>query len=221
MRDNGITIGKALAIMLMVLGHTRFSPPGISFIYMFHIPAFFFFSGYCFKEKYMDAPVKSFIVKRINGLWLPFVKYGLLFLLLHNVFFHLNIYNDVYGYNGEVSRIYDVKDFVAKAIHIVFTMTGEEQLLGAFWFLRTLLWSSVIGYGILRFRNQELKLVLWGGVILLASYLLLLADLRVPFFAIGGRELLATFFFLVGVAYKRSGFSGSALMQHCRYVCLY
>lgn len=72
----------------------------------------------------MDAPVKSFIVKRINGLWLPFVKYGLLFLLLHNVFFHLNIYNDVYGYNGEVSRIYDVKDFVAKAIHIVLTMRG-------------------------------------------------------------------------------------------------
>ena len=72
----------------MVLGHAHFSRYGNAWVNMVHMPLFFFFSGYCFKEKYLEH-FFTFLRKRIKGLYWPAVKWGLLFLVLHNVFFHL------------------------------------------------------------------------------------------------------------------------------------
>ena len=55
MRDEGITIAKALAILLMVLAHTWFSCYVEGWISMFHMPVVFFFSGYCFKTQYYQT----------------------------------------------------------------------------------------------------------------------------------------------------------------------
>ena len=59
-RDEGIAIAKAWGIILVVMGHCSFSAiqPGWQksvhdFIYLFHIPLFFFLSGYFFKWKYL------------------------------------------------------------------------------------------------------------------------------------------------------------------------
>lgn len=57
MRNNSISIAKAIAIMLMVLAHTQFSDYGNKVINMFHMPLFFFFSGYCMKESYLEVPI--------------------------------------------------------------------------------------------------------------------------------------------------------------------
>lgn len=101
MKDSSVTIAKGIGIILMVLGHSigeygDYLTPVRSFIYMFHMPLFFALSGYCFKEKYL-TDFKTFAWHKVKGLYFPFVKYGLLFLLLHNVFYHLNIYNGQYG----------------------------------------------------------------------------------------------------------------------------
>ena len=53
MKDNSVSIAKGIAIILMVLAHTRFSEYGNYWINMFHMPLFFFFAGYCFKDKYL------------------------------------------------------------------------------------------------------------------------------------------------------------------------
>ena len=53
MKDSTVSISKALAIILMVLAHTRFSSLGNEVINLFHMPLFFFFSGYCFKDTYL------------------------------------------------------------------------------------------------------------------------------------------------------------------------
>lgn len=95
MRFDNITISKGFAIVLMVVVHARFSEYGSAFVNMFHMPLFFFFSGYCFKEQYINN-FGSYAQKRIKGIYFPYVKWGLFFLMLHNVFFHLNIYNDVF-----------------------------------------------------------------------------------------------------------------------------
>lgn len=149
MRDDSISIAKAIAIMLMVLAHTYFSQYGNQWINMFHMPLFFFFAGYCFKEKYISQP-KEFVFKRFIGLYKPFVKWGLIFLLLHNIFFHLNIYNGEYGFHGVVSELYTWKDFSFSALHILTRMTDNEQLLGGFWFLRSLLVGSILGFFVIK-----------------------------------------------------------------------
>lgn len=153
MRDESISIAKAIAILLMVLAHTYFSQYGNQWINMFHMPLFFFFAGFCFKEKYI-LNSKDFIQKRVKGLYKPFIKWSLIFLLLHNVFYHVNIYNGEYGFHGEVSQLYSSKEFALHAIHIVTRMTDNEQLLGGYWFLRSLFVGSVLGYLVIKYSKK-------------------------------------------------------------------
>lgn len=51
--DNSVSFAKGIGIMLMVLGHTFFSAYGNALVYMFHMPLFFFLSGYCFRESHL------------------------------------------------------------------------------------------------------------------------------------------------------------------------
>lgn len=155
MRDDSISIAKATAILLMVLAHTCFSQYANCWINMFHMPLFFFFAGYCFKDKYLNMP-KDFLKKRYLGLYKPFVKWSIIFLLLHNFFFYLNIYNSEYGFRGSVSYLYGWKDFIIGIIHIITRMSDNEQLLGGYWFLKSLLVGSLIGYVIIKFFKKRL-----------------------------------------------------------------
>lgn len=49
---------KALCIALMIVGHCSIAPGLHDFIYLFHIPLFFFVSGFFFKDGYAFARVK-------------------------------------------------------------------------------------------------------------------------------------------------------------------
>lgn len=72
-KDNSVTIAKAIAIILMVMGHSG-CPDGInSYLGLIRMPLFFFMSGYCFKEAYLNTP-KEYIKKRIKGVYWPYIK---------------------------------------------------------------------------------------------------------------------------------------------------
>ena len=141
--NNDITYTKAVGILLMVLCHSMFWD--IPIVYMFHMPLFFLFSGYCLKEKYLDDP-HQFIFRKIKGIWLPYVKYSVLFLLLHNVMYSLNIYNSNYGFKGQTSSIYSHGDVLNHLSEILMRMQGQEQLLGGYWFLRALFFGSLMAF---------------------------------------------------------------------------
>lgn len=150
---------KALGIMLMVLGHSGNTLHANDFIDMFHMPLFFIASGYCFKEKYLSAP-RQYLYNKIKGIWWPYVKWSLLFLLLHNVCFHLHLYSDLYGWKEYVSHLYTPHEFLHLAKCVVFKMNGHEQLLGGYWFMNALFFGSLIAWPIIRF----VKKPLFGGV---------------------------------------------------------
>lgn len=133
MREERITIAKAIAIILMVVCHAGLPSLGSHFVSMFHMPLFFFVSGYCFKDKYL-VDNRRFVVNKVRGLYAPFVKWSLLFLVLHNVFFHLGIYNAEIGFRGEVSHLYTLKEYLFNVAKILLSMTETEQLLGGYWF---------------------------------------------------------------------------------------
>lgn len=100
MCNDKVAIAKAIGILLMVAAHAGIPDIFSRLIVMFHMPLFFFMSGYCFKKVYLSSSSMMFINKRLKGLYVPFVKWSLLFLLLHNIFYWLNIYNGEYGFNG-------------------------------------------------------------------------------------------------------------------------
>ena len=160
-RDSSIDIVKGIGIILMVIGHSGCSKWLHDFIYAFHMPLFFICSGYFYKPISTGEGQLTFCKKRINGLYVPYVKWSILFLLLHNVFYKLNIYSDSYGYMGSTSSLYDFMDVVVRLKDILLSMEGHEDLLGGFWFLRVLLFAS-LGYSVIdlllnKWKNRNLK----------------------------------------------------------------
>lgn len=122
-----MTMLKGLGIILVVFGHSIManSLPH-NFIYLFHLALFYFASGYFFKEKYISN-LKLYIWKRVKALYFPFVKYGLLFLFLHNIFYKAGLYNNAFSLSEMAKDAVDVLKFFY-----------FEPLLGIFWFLKSL-----------------------------------------------------------------------------------
>lgn len=84
-------IMKGFAIFSVVLGHCAPFDFIEKFVNQYHLAVFFFVAGYFFKEKYLDNP-HVFFWKKIKSLYLPYIAYCLTFLLLHNVFYKINLY---------------------------------------------------------------------------------------------------------------------------------
>lgn len=199
MKDNSITIAKAFGIIMMVIGHCGV-PHVTKYIYMFHMPLFFLLSGYCFKEAHL-LDFRHFAWKRIKGLYFPFVKYGLLFLLLHNVFFHLNIYSDQYGWGTNVSHLYTLKETILSAVFGTLLFATSEPLLGGYWFLSQLFYASIFGWILLKlFHKQSL---LGGAMCLIVSAMFKYFDLNIPYTSISGLTFMATAFFIFGYSIKQ------------------
>ena len=98
-RDKTIDIGKGIAIILMCVGHSYVCTFLDTFIYLFHMAFFFMMSGYFFREKNLANP-KTFVWKRIKGLYFPFVKWAFIFVALHNVFTTLGIIREKPGFTA-------------------------------------------------------------------------------------------------------------------------
>lgn len=211
MRNLDITYTKAMGIMLMVLCHSAIgNGQVVDFVYMFHMPLFFFFSGYCLKAEYFDKP-QVFVWKRVKGVYWPYLKWSVVFLLLHNVFFALNLYNGEIGYKGEGSQTYDVADITEKLQDIVLHMQGHEQLLGGYWFMRALLYGSLIAFGVLwliNFANTHIKakpvykLLAGGGILLTLCIWLNHAHHTLTVLYITPQDLTAAIFFIIGHTFR-------------------
>lgn len=61
---------------------------------------------------------------------MPYVKWSILFLLVHNLFFNIGIYNSSYGYGGKVFYMYSQKEYMKRLVYILLTMEKQEPLLG-------------------------------------------------------------------------------------------
>lgn len=135
--NNYVTIVKALGIILMVIGHSGSPRLMFNVIYLFHMPLFFFCSGIFYREMLSKESVGAFLTRRVIKLYFPFVKWAVFFLLLHNILMLVGIYNSCYGFEGG-STFYSVSDILRRLSMILFTMKGYEELLGGFWFIRSL-----------------------------------------------------------------------------------
>lgn len=170
----------------------------------FAVPLFFFTSGYFYKPAKDFQELKTFYWKRIKGLYFPFVKWSLLFLLLHNVCFYLNIYNDHYGFLGRFSHLYSYGEFFHKAVNIVLLLRGNEQLLGAFWFIRALFIAAlmVVTIQYLFSRWKFINRYVMFFILLFATVITIY--FKVKFHLIGnvGLILLSATFYVAGYCYR-------------------
>ncbi len=139
-------IFKGIGIVFIVMGHCN---PNLSkFVYLFHLPLFFFVGGYLYtKEKYLEKPW-DFFVSRFKSNWTKYVKYSLLILYFHNLFLHIGIISGVEHFR--------FVDFVINTIN-TFIFMGQESMAGALWFVPVYLASSIIFSFMLFYINKYLN----------------------------------------------------------------
>lgn len=221
-RNTSISIAKGLAIIAVVIGHAG-APGTLSYLmYAFHMPLFFITAGYFFNVKYLDRE-GEFIRRRIKGLYVPFVKWSLVFLLLYNLWFQWGVMNEQYGNAaGGLLHPYSLRQLLQNAISICVNMSGYDVCMaGAFWFFRALLVASVVFLLYYRFLARRLrmgKVLTTATVCLTALGMVLLCavfGLRITGLPQGGyRDLMGIFFFGLGFLYRDWE---PFLKQECRY----
>lgn len=137
-RNTTIDMLKGFGIILIVIGHS--GSPFYHFVYLFHVAIFFIASGYCYNPDYSRDlhSVLSFVTKKFKTLWFPYVLWNSVFVLLHNVFVKINVYN---------SSPLSLKKMLISILKNCFFI-GGTQMGGATWFLACLMYLTV-GYCIL------------------------------------------------------------------------
>lgn len=139
-KDDYWSIMKGLGIIFVVMGHC--GSPLLPFVYLFHLPLFFFVSGYFYKEKYTKEGFK-FVKQRIKTLWIPYVKYGVLFVLLHNFFIDIHVYDT--AVNKEWMDIHPYTNAeILKSLLLVFSFQQPELMPGPLWFVVVLFFAMII-----------------------------------------------------------------------------
>lgn len=211
-RNTSFSILKAIAIIFVVMGHSGEPAWMGRFMYMMHVPIFFICAGYFFKDAYIESE-RKYLVGKVKGLYFPFLKWSLLFLLLHNVFFAVGIFNEQVGNeSGGVMHPYTWHAFGQRFFSIVFNMSGyDEFLAGAFWFFRALLISSVlflVGFKALGrftyFKDNVQKAWAIGLTALLLAMWLTLDGLTIAGISQGGyREMMGLFFISMGYIFQK------------------
>lgn len=129
-RVDWVDIFKGIVIILMVIGHS--TSPWVGWIYLFHMPAFIFSSGYTVNIKKYN--IIDFIKRKFISLFIPFMSINILYILLMGLLDYLNIYK----------FLYDTEfNFVNSMVNLL-TKLNTIDFGGATWFLVVLFLIEII-----------------------------------------------------------------------------
>lgn len=144
-RIQWIDAAKGLGIILIVIGHIySVAEPSAFyvFIYAFHVPLFFFLSGWTFKPG--SEPFQGFFLKKARTLLVPYFCYAMLGFLFYLAGFlaarqmHLQIEQFNYG-------------LLPPLIGVFYGSLGDGHLVNTpVWFVIALFCTVIIGYGVNR-----------------------------------------------------------------------
>ena len=181
--------GKALAIYLVVLAHTAIFKPVEAFIYTFHMPFFFFMSGYLFSfDKYPSY--LQFAKRRFKQLIIPYVILNLITYLLW--FFVLRKVGD--DANEAVSVF---SPLIAAAVVNAKAMVHDVPL----WFLAALFVVENLYY--LLYKNKRYNIIVTSILFVIVVINVTFNPVRLPFCL--DIALVALLFYRLGCVLKEKG----------------
>lgn len=153
-----LNVARGILISLVVIGHIQI-PDFISrFIYLFHIAALFYISGY-----FSKIDISSFracclsCLKRVGRLYFYYLKYEILFLLFKNLFFKVGLYSNGVEYGGKIIQEDSVVDFV-KNVGLIIIGMGREVMASAFWYFISLIFA-IIFFSLIRYFSVKQRLL--------------------------------------------------------------
>lgn len=128
-RINWIDCWKGIAIVTVVAGHTL-DLTIAKYIFWFHMPLFFFISGYLYKEKY---DYLSFFKQKFFHLIVPYISFLILFSLPT-----VAIYIYEFLQTKQSESVYQLLSFIFKQLYGGQILTGSFDI---FWFFSCLFFT--------------------------------------------------------------------------------
>lgn len=150
-RDLSLDVAKGIGIILVVGGHCGLPVLGVT-AYAFHMPFFFFISGYLFKRK----ETLSFLSGKVRGLVLPMYIYVFVYCLIYFLCIKTGLYPNSYP------------GFLRAVLLDPFLSAHGLPFTSALWFVACL-FLSIIGFHFyhLLFRGNVILAALLGiGIVL-------------------------------------------------------
>lgn len=194
MRISWVDNAKAIGIFLVVFGHTKGIDPLIrNFIYSFHVPLFFFLSGVLLKDKYLGGTLKSFIMKNIKRLVIPYASFWFISYLY---------WLPTHSIQGRTHR-YEHSSLL-EPLWGLLVGTGEAlRVNAALWFFTCLFCTAVSFYWIAKVREKKkiMSILILLGLVgpLIHGYI----DIRLPWNV--ELSFVAIVFYGLGYVVSRSG----------------
>lgn len=195
---------KAVAIYFVIVGHAVSQSTSVfRFLFAFHMPFFFFISGYCMSENSLAADFGTFVKRRAKKLLIPYALFAVAGFIIMAVFD---------SWKPGLSPF----EFAMKYVYYT-----QPPALGQTWFLVALLVTSVLFYCAYRFAfhaRGKARFIRYGAAMLLFAFLgaIVLEKVNVPRF---GRlpwkadtALTAVVFMMAGHAVGKTGFPGKTGM---------
>lgn len=184
-----IDVLKGLGMLMILIGHINFGKLLEIYMYSFHVPIFFFISGYLFlPEKY---EFKEFVMRKIKTLLIPYFSFG-----FASYLFWLFIYGIPRGAN-----------LINTLTSVLWSNTRNNMpITGAIWFLTSIFFTEIINWLIIRkIDNIKFSMALFLICALgIIGISLPMYAIRLPF-AIDV-SLVGSVFFYVGYKIKNSNF---------------
>ena len=158
-RIEWVDILKGVAIICVIIGHRTWASYGILpcalkiWIYSFHMPLFFFLSGFVFSiDKYENF--KQFLINKIKTIIVPMVFFSIVISTFRYIYYGLLLHNASTEFVG----------FIKKIILSLLLQERQQEYNSALWFLACLFVIQIILYGIIRFSKSVWHIL---GMILL------------------------------------------------------
>lgn len=138
-----IDIYRGIGIVLMIMGHIGFGGKFDLWIHAFHMPMFFFISGFLHKNKDSFCEL---IKKKAKALLIPYLIFGIINYIACSI-----IYRDWFN--------------IGPLIHLITDNSDGLMISGALWFLTALLWVYIIVF-VLEKHIKNIKLKVFFIVLL-------------------------------------------------------
>ena len=137
-RIDYIDVYKFIGITLMIMGHIGFGNTFDFFIHAFHMPMFFFISGYLYKNN--NSSFKTYFKNKFRSLLVPYFIIGTIHLIIYVLF--------------KENLLVPLESFL-------WTNTENFPIAGALWFLTCLFFVDIMYFIINKMiKNEYIKLLI-------------------------------------------------------------
>lgn len=211
-RIKWIDLSKVFGIWLVVLGHMQFTDQiWLDIIYSFHMPLFFFISGFLVKPK----SIKSTVITGFNTMIVPYVIY---YVLTWGWWFFVSVlrHPELY-YDGDFITNVLIKPFIGLLLGVGMDTDYSIMLNCPIWFLICLFFVGLL-FSICNKMGSDSILLLLTLLAAASSYIL--AYYKVDLFFSIDSALMAFPFYVLGYYAKKYYYSSKMIVLFCEHKTL-